>query len=75
MKQKLFMSGDTIYADGAIGRFDLVSADPLLLKKSLELIAKLEIDILLPCHNRIVKSGAGPMVKNTVKQWGPMLGE
>jgi hydroxyacylglutathione hydrolase len=74
-EQRLFMSGDTIYADGAIGRFDLVSADPLLLKKSLEFIAKLDIDILLPCHNRIVKSGAGPMVKNTVKQWGPMLGE
>jgi len=74
-EHRLFMSGDTIYADGAIGRFDLVSADPSLLKKSLELIADLDVDILLPCHNRIVKSGAGPMVKNTVKQWGPMLEE
>ncbi len=74
-ENRLFLSGDTIYADGAIGRFDLVSADPLLLKKSLELIADLDIEILLPCHNRIVKSGAGPMIKNTVRQWAPMLGE
>lgn len=68
------MSGDTIYADGAIGRYDLVSANPADLKRSLELIAGLDVNILLPCHNRIVKSGAGPMVENTVQQWTPLLG-
>ena len=73
-EHRLFMSGDTIYADGAIGRFDLVSANPADLKRSLELIAELDIDILLPCHNRIVNHGAGPMIKNTVSQWGPLLG-
>lgn len=71
---RLFLSGDTIYADGAIGRYDLFSADPAQLKQSLDLIASLGIDILLPCHNRIVRSGAEPMVKNTVRQWGPLLG-
>lgn len=73
-EHKLFMSGDTIYADGAIGRFDLVSANPAELKRSLDLIAGLGIDILLPCHNRIVKSGADPMVRETVRQWTPLLG-
>ena len=72
-EHRLFMSGDTIYADGAIGRYDLVSADPAQLKKSLELVAGLNVDILLPCHNRIVRSGASAMVKNTVLQWGPLL--
>jgi hydroxyacylglutathione hydrolase len=72
-QHKLFMSGDTIYADGAIGRYDLATANPAALRKSLELIAKLGIDILLPCHNRIVKGGAAPMVKNTVRQWAPLL--
>ncbi len=73
-QHKLLMSGDTIYADGAIGRYDLVSANTAELKRSLELIADLDVDILLPCHNRIVRSGAGPMVKNTVRQWTPLLG-
>ena len=74
-EHRLFMSGDTIYADGAIGRYDLVSADPAELKKSLERIADLGIDILLPCHNRIVNGGADPMVRNTVRQWAHLLGD
>lgn len=68
-EHKLFISGDTIYADGAIGRYDLESADTEKLKASLETIAGMSIDILLPCHNRIVKRGAEKMVKNTVRQW------
>ncbi len=70
----IFISGDTIYADGAIGRYDLVSADPAQLKDSLNLIADLGADILLPSHNRIVKGGAEPMIKTTVTQWSPLLG-
>ncbi len=35
----------------------------------------LGVDILLPCHNRIVKKGAESMVRNTVRQWAPMLAE
>jgi glyoxylase-like metal-dependent hydrolase (beta-lactamase superfamily II) len=71
--RKIFISGDTIYADGAIGRYDLFSADPDKLKESLEIIADLKIDTLLPCHNRIVKGGADQMIKNTVEHWLPML--
>jgi len=73
-EHRLLISGDTIYADGAIGRFDLFSADPAQLKNSLNTIADLGIDILLPGHNRIVKGGADPMIRNTVRQWLPLLG-
>jgi glyoxylase-like metal-dependent hydrolase (beta-lactamase superfamily II) len=72
-EHRLFLSGDTIYADLAIGRYDLVSANPVQLKNSLEIIAELVIDILLPCHNRIVTGGAQPMIRQTVEQWGPFL--
>ncbi len=72
-EHRLFMSGDTIYADGAIGRYDLFSADASQLKSSLELITTLGIDCLLPCHNRVVKSGAGPMIRDTVTNWAPLL--
>ena len=70
---KLFISGDTIYADYAIGRYDLVSADPSQLRHSLEIIAGMGIDKLLPCHNRIVTGDAETMIKETVRQWAPML--
>ena len=72
-EHRLLLSGDTIYADLAIGRYDLVSADPAQLKNSLEIIAGLGVDILLPCHNRIVIGGAEPMVRQTLEQWGPFL--
>lgn len=71
--RRIFISGDTIYADGAVGRYDLFSADAEKLKESLEVISNLQIDILLPCHNRIVKGGADQMVKNTVQYWIPLL--
>ncbi|MEI8181328.1 MAG: MBL fold metallo-hydrolase [Desulfomonile sp.] len=74
LEHKLLISGDTIYADGAIGRYDLFSANPSELKRSLELVAGLGIDILLPCHNRIVKGGAEPMINKTVVDWSGFLG-
>lgn len=74
-EHRMLMSGDTIYADGAIGRYDLFSADPGALKLSLGIIAELNVEILLPCHNRIVRRGAGPMVQSTVRQWQALIGE
>ena len=74
-EHKLLMPGDTIYADGAIGRYDLFSASPSELKLSLSLIAELGVEILLPCHNRIVRRGAGPMVESTVRQWLTLIGD
>ncbi len=72
-EHRLFLSGDTVYADGAIGRFDLVSADPVQLKQSLDLIVNLRVDILLPCHNRVVHSGGDRMVRLARDQWAPYL--
>jgi glyoxylase-like metal-dependent hydrolase (beta-lactamase superfamily II) len=72
-KTRAFFSGDTIYADYAIGRYDLASANAADLRASLEKIDGLGVDVLLPCHNRIVRGGAAPMIHETVKQWGPML--
>lgn len=72
-EHRLLLSGDTIYADYAIGRYDLVSANGAQLKRSLETIAALGVEILLPCHNRIVKGAAGPMIDKTLEMWGPYL--
>lgn len=71
--RRILIPGDVIYADYAIGRFDLYGASGPELHKSLIRLAELEIDTLLPGHNRIVESLPPGYVLNTAKQWEPYL--
>lgn len=70
---KILIPGDTVYADYAIGRFDLYGANGAQLKESLLGLAELEVDILLPGHNRIVGAVPAGYILETAKQWGPYL--
>jgi hydroxyacylglutathione hydrolase len=71
--KKILIPGDVIYADYAIGRFDLHGADGAELKKSLMRLAKEEIDILLPGHNRILTKVPSDYILQTARQWEPYL--
>jgi hydroxyacylglutathione hydrolase len=70
---KTLIPGDVIYADYAIGRFDLYGADAAGLKESLTRLAELEVDILLPGHNQIVKGLPRGYILKTAQQWEPYL--
>jgi hydroxyacylglutathione hydrolase len=70
---KVLIPGDVVYADDAIGRFDLYGADASELKKSLLRLAELEVEILLPGHNRIVKGLPKGYILKTTKQWESYL--
>jgi glyoxylase-like metal-dependent hydrolase (beta-lactamase superfamily II) len=70
---KILIPGDTVYADYSIGRFDLHGADGGALKDSLMRLAELEVDILLPGHNRIVKDLPAGYILKTAQQWAPYL--
>ena len=70
---KILIPGDVVYADYAIGRFDLYGADASELKKSLLRLAELEVDILLPGHNQIVRGLPKDYILKTVKQWESYL--
>jgi glyoxylase-like metal-dependent hydrolase (beta-lactamase superfamily II) len=70
---KILIPGDVIYADYAIGRFDLYGANPSELKKSLMTLTELEVDILLPGHNQIVKDLPEGYILKTEKQWESYL--
>ena len=72
-EEKVLIPGDTVYADYAIGRFDLHGANGAQLKESLMALAELEVDILLPGHNRIVEALPPGYILETAKQWGPHL--
>lgn len=71
--EKILIPGDTVYADYAIGRFDLQGASGPQLKESLMVLAELKVDILLPGHNRIVETLPPGYILETAKQWGPYL--
>lgn len=71
--EKVLIPGDVVYADFAIGRFDLHGADGATLKESLFRLAELDVKILLPGHNRIVTDLKPGYIRNTAKEWGAYL--
>ena len=70
---KILIPGDVVYADYAIGRFDLKGASGAQLRASLMSLAELDVDVLLPGHNRVVTGLSQGYILETAKQWGPYL--
>lgn len=67
--KKILIPGDVVYADYAIGRFDLHGADPAAHKASLYRLAEMEVDMLLPGHERVMETVPPGYIEETVKQW------
>jgi hydroxyacylglutathione hydrolase len=72
-QRRILIPGDVVYADYAIGRFDLHGASGAEHKESLLRLGELEVDILLPGHNRIVTDVPPGYIAATAKQWAPYL--
>lgn len=71
--EKILIPGDVVYADYAIGRFDLHLARGPDLKNSLLRLGELEVSVLLPGHNRIVQDLPPGYIADTARQWAPYL--
>jgi len=72
-QNQILIPGDTVYADYAIGRFDLYGASGEQLRDSLMELARLDVRGLLPGHNRIMESVPPGYILETARQWGPYL--
>jgi glyoxylase-like metal-dependent hydrolase (beta-lactamase superfamily II) len=70
---KILIPGDVVYADHAIGRFDLHGANPADHRDSLNKLAELDVDVLLPGHNRIMERVPDGYIRETAQHWGPYL--
>ncbi len=70
---KALIPGDVIYADHAIGRFDLHGASGRALRESLFRLAELEVDVLLPGHNRVASDLRPGYIGETAKEWESYL--
>jgi len=66
-KSKSLISGDTIFAYGSFGRYDLPGGNANLLRKSIERISKLDVDNLYPGHESIVEGDANKHIKKTLQ--------
>ncbi|MBW1707038.1 MAG: MBL fold metallo-hydrolase [Deltaproteobacteria bacterium] len=71
--EKILIPGDVVYADYAIGRFDLYGASGAQHRESLLSLAELDVAILLPGHNSIVEDVKPGYIMETAKQWEPYL--
>jgi len=69
----ILIPGDVVYADFAIGRFDLHGANGSQLNKSLTRLAGLKVKTLLPGHNRVLQNVPDGYIASTAKQWAPYL--
>lgn len=62
---KSLISGDTVFSYGSFGRYDFTGGNLQELKKSIERLAKLDIENLYPGHEKIVEGNASRHVKKS----------
>lgn len=65
---KGIFSGDTVFADGGVGRWDLDTGDYDMLLASVEKLAGLEIEDMYPGHGPCVEGGAGRHIDLSLRQ-------
>jgi hydroxyacylglutathione hydrolase len=71
-KNKILFTGDTIFANGAVGRVDLPSGDAEQLIKSLEKLSQLDVIAFFPGHEEPVMYNASQEIKeiyNRIKMY------
>ena len=56
-KEQLLFSGDTVFTDGAFGRYDFPGGSRAELQRSLERLALLDVEGLFPGHGSPVEEG------------------
>ena len=59
--KKVLISGDVVFAD-AVGRVDVPGGDAETMQASLDALARLKVDKLLPGHGEPLQSGAGAII-------------
>jgi glyoxylase-like metal-dependent hydrolase (beta-lactamase superfamily II) len=64
-KDKILISGDTIFADG-VGRTDLPGGSEEDMEKSLEKLSSLKIEKILPGHGEPVLKNGEKAIKNII---------
>jgi len=73
-EEKALISGDTIFSDGGVGRWDLPSGSFKELKASVQKLAEMEVNSLYPGHNRWVEGNGQAHVAMALEALGMYFG-
>jgi len=65
-KQRILLSGDTIFSDG-VGRTDLPTGDATALRNSIEGLLKLDVQSIYPGHGPLVEKNARACILNALQ--------
>lgn len=66
-KKKWIFSGDTVFAYGSFGRYDLPGGDPEKLIESIEKLSKLDVENLYPGHEDVVEGNAKESILESLR--------
>ncbi len=66
-KNKVLISGDTIFAYGSFGRYDFPGGSIVELKKSIQRLEKLDVSDIYPGHESIVKNDGNNHLKKSLE--------
>jgi len=58
-RDRVLLSGDTVFSDGCFGRYDFPGGSRIELARSLDRLALLDVDGLYPGHGEPVEQGGG----------------
>ena len=71
--ERLLLSGDTVFADGGVGRWDLPTGSHASLASSLDKLCTMDIDSMYPGHGPPVECGASESIdasRRGLRLWG-----
>lgn len=66
-QNKILISGDTVFADGNFGRVDFPSGSAEQLQASLDYLATLDVEVLLPGHMNVVLHDGAKHIKASAR--------
>jgi hydroxyacylglutathione hydrolase len=66
-EKKILFSGDTVFAYGSFGRYDLAGGNPYDLKKSIQKLEKLDVLDIYPGHESIVENDGNDHLKKSLQ--------
>ncbi|MDG6228395.1 MAG: MBL fold metallo-hydrolase [Candidatus Thermoplasmatota archaeon] len=67
-EQKTLFSGDTVFANGSFGRYDLPGGNLTELKQSIRFLHTLDIESLYPGHESVVEKDANKHIALSLQQ-------
>ena len=72
-QNKILISGDTVFADGGFGRVDFFSGSAGQIQASLEYLATLDVEVLLPGHMNVVLHDGRRHIKTSARMAQMMI--